>query len=215
MHVPLVYYATVVSTKDPRSLGRVQVKLRGFPADVEMKDVWLRMLTPHATNQSGFVFLPEEGDEVAVLRAADDNVDAMLILGAVYNGKSKPKYSNSDGKNITKEIRTKAGNAITLTDKSGEESVIITTAKAKITVSMENKTGGLVTITGADKVKVDAKTEIAIESNTVKITAKQALELAGKVSVKVEGSTVNVSGKAVDVKGDGKVAISGGMVQIG
>lgn len=211
----LVYYATVVDTKDPKGLGRVQVKLRGFPADVVLTDGWLRMLQPAASASTGFVFLPEVNDEVAVLRGQDDSLESMLILGSVYNGKNKPVYSNKDGDNITKEIRTKAGNAITFTDKNGEEAVVITTAGAKITVSLSNKDKGAVLVEGADKVTIKATTDLAIEAQNVKITASKSLEMAGNADVKVKGGTMDVSGTQVNVKGSGPVAISGAMVDIG
>jgi len=114
--IPLVYYALVTDTKDPLGLGRVAVKLKGFPADVTLTDIWLRMVMPAANNLTGIVWLPEVGDEVAVLRAGGDTLEGMLILGAVYNGTNLPIYKNADGDNITKEFRTKAGNAITFTD---------------------------------------------------------------------------------------------------
>ena len=211
----LVYYATVVDTKDPQGLGRVQVKLRGFPSDVQLTDAWLRMIQPAASASTGFVFLPEKDDEVAVLRGQGDSLESMLILGSVYNGKRKPKYSNDDGENITKEIRTKAGNAITFTDKGGEEAVVITTAGAKITISLSNKDKGAVLVEGADKVTIKATTDLAIEAQNVKITASKSLELGGSTEVKVKGGTMDVSGTQVNVKGSGPVAISGAMVDIG
>lgn len=214
--MPLVYYANVVDTKDPLELGRVQVKLRGFPAEVAMADVWLRMLQPAASASTGFLFLPEVDDEVAVLRASDDAIETMLILGPVYNGKNKPIYSNKDGDNITKEIRTKAGNAITITDKAGEEAIVITTAGTKITVSMANKDNGAVLIEGADKVTVKATTELAIEAKSVKITASDALEMTGTNTVKMSGGDLDVSGsKMLKMNGTSGVTIGGATVDIG
>jgi uncharacterized protein involved in type VI secretion and phage assembly len=213
---PLIYFATVVDTKDPKNLGRVQVKLKGFPADLTLTDVWLRMLSPYAGNQVGVNFLPEVDDEVAVLRAADDSLDGMLILGALYNGTNLPLYSNSDGDNITKEIRTKAGNAITITDKSGEEAVVVTTAGAKITLSMSNKSNGSVTIEGADKVLVKGTTSVTVQASEIALKGDSKVEIsAGSASVKLESNNLNLGGMSVKVAGQTAVEVTGPSISLG
>jgi uncharacterized protein involved in type VI secretion and phage assembly len=212
---PLVYYATVSATKDPLALGRVQVKLRGFPAEVDCKDVWIRMVQPAASASTGFLFLPEVGDEVVVLRAAGDAIEGMLILGGVYNKTNTPIYSNADGDNITKEIRTKAGNAITIADKAGEEGIIITTAGAKITITVNNKDKGSVVIEGADAVTIKSTSTLTIESKEITITGSDKLALASSSAVNVDGGDVTVNGKGINVKGSSSVAISGTSVDLG
>lgn len=213
--LPLVYYATVTSTKDPLSIGRIQVKLRGFGTDLELKDVWLRMLSPAASAQTGFLWLPEVGDEVAVLRGAGDTIEGMLLLGSLYNGKNKPIYSNDDGDNITKEIRTKAGNLITFTDKAGEEAILIQTASAKVKISIQNKDNGAIIVDGGDKITVSSASEISFESKKVTLKASDTLELGGSTQIKCTGGKVELSGTEIKVSGSGPVAISGPTVNIG
>ena len=77
---PIVFVATVKSTKDPKKLGRVQVELKNLDKAVEMP--WIRLLQPMAGKDHGYVWLPEVGDVVAVLRGAGDRVNSMLIIGS-------------------------------------------------------------------------------------------------------------------------------------
>jgi uncharacterized protein involved in type VI secretion and phage assembly len=212
---PLVYYATVTGTKDELGLGRVQVKLKGFPTPVDVKDVWIRMLQPAASAQTGFMFLPEVDDEVVVLRGAGDSIEGMLILGSVYGKKNKPIYSNADGDNITKEIRTKAGNAVTFTDKADEEAIVITSAKSTITVTISNKDKGLVSIKGADAVSIEAASKLTITSKEVTITGSDKLALGSDTAVNVTGGDLKLDGKGVTVSGSGDVVISGSSVNLG
>jgi uncharacterized protein involved in type VI secretion and phage assembly len=213
---PLVYFASVVDTKDPLALGRVQVTLKGFPADVALTDVWLRMLSPAASASTGFNWLPEVGDEVAILRGAGDTLEGMLILGAVYNGKAKPLYSNADGDNITKELRTKAGNCLTFTDTAGEEVITISTAGAKITISMANASDGTVTIEGADKVIVKAVTSMTFDAKDIKVTGSSSVEVtAGAASVKLADGNLDLGGGEVAVTGKSKVAVSAPAINLG
>lgn len=193
----------------------MQVKLRGFLADVVMKDVWLRMVQLYASKEFGFTFLPEVGDEVVVLRTVGDNVEAMLIIGAVYNGANKPKNPDKDGKNLTKELRTKTGNAITFSDEPDKEGITFTTAKAKITISLANADKGVITIDGADKIVVKSSTEISLESKDVKIKASANLELGGATEIKLDGGKLTMAGTDVKVTGSGPVAISGPTVDLG
>lgn len=211
----LVYYATVLSTKDPLALGRVQVKLKGYPTPLDLTDVWLRMLQPYAGNQYGTVFLPEIEDEVVILRTAGDALEGMLILGAVYNGKNKPNYSNADDKNITKEIRTKAGNVITFSDKENETGITLSCASTKVTMVMSDKSDGSITIDGAKLVTIKSTDEISLASAKVTIKATDTLTLGGDTKIAMAGGEVAVSGTKIGITSDGDVAVAGTAIKLG
>lgn len=206
MNFPLFYSATVKSTKDPLSLGRVQIVLRGFSADTE--PMWVRMVQPAASAGTGFFFLPEKNDEVIVLRGAGDVLEGMLILGCVYNGKNKPATPDVDDKNSVKEIRTKAGNAITFTDKAGDESISIVTKSGKLKIVLSEK-GKSITIEGADEVIVDSKNKLTLKSKNIVIESSSSLKLG------TSGSKVAIEGSGVDVNASGNVNIVGVAVSIG
>ena len=107
---PLVFIATVKSTKDPMGLGRVQVELKDLDKPVEMP--WLRMIHFHASKEFGSMILPEVGDMVAVLRGAGDRIGSMFILGSVYDKKNKPAVKDGDGKNNTKQFQTRSKHTV-------------------------------------------------------------------------------------------------------
>ena len=206
MTLPLFYSATVKSTKDPLSLGRVQIVLRGFSADTE--PMWVRMVQPAASAKTGFFFLPERGDEVIVLRGAGDVLEGMLILGCVYNGKNKPATPDVDDKNSVKEIRTRAGNAITFTDKAGDESISIATKSGKLKIVISEKQNSI-TIGGANAVTVESNNTLTLKSNNIVIESTTSLKLG------TSGSTVAIVGSGVDVNASGDVNIMGTAVSIG
>ena len=65
---PAVFFATVMSTKDPLKIGRVQVSLRSLDKPVEMP--WLRVLQTQASKGFGSYCLPEKGDVVSCSKRA-------------------------------------------------------------------------------------------------------------------------------------------------
>ena len=100
---PIVFIATVKSTKDPMGLGRVQVELKDLDKPVEMP--WLRLIQSHASKGFGTVLLPEVGDMVAVLRGSGDRIASMFILGSIHDKKNKPAIKDDDGKNNIKQFQ--------------------------------------------------------------------------------------------------------------
>lgn len=203
--LPLLVFGTVVDTKDPDGLGRVQVKLTGFEKDVTLP--WLRQLNAYASNAFGVVLLPEKDDEVAILRGADNHPDGMLIIGCVYNGKNKPKVTDGDGKNNVKELRTRSGHAITISDESGKESITVATGDGKLSIAIDQK-GGSITVTGDKEIAIKANTKVVVEGNEIAITGKSKVAITGNSQVAIEGKS------AVEVKSSSSVKIQGGMVQI-
>lgn len=201
----LVYVGKVKSTKDPLSLGRIQVMIEGFPEQLELP--WVRYIQPLASNKSGFLFLPEEGDEVAILRAQEDYIDGMLAIGSLYNGKNKPKVPDSNGKNEVKQILTKAGHEITLTDKKGSESILIKTAKGKIKLELTDKDGTL-KITSDKKIVLEttdftltAKNSIKMQAKMVEIKADMSMKIDGGKQLAIKGMMTKMEGQKIDIAG--------------
>lgn len=230
----LLIAAQVTDNKDPDGLGRIKVKLLGY---VTPPEVWARLLTPYATIAGGQVFYPEVGDEVAVLRGAADNLEGMLILGSVHNGKQVPTYTNDDGDNITKRIRTKAGNDITFTDKAGEEAISITTkagntivlndksdpnglsiknADGTVTVTMD-KSGVSITVAKGQPVTVKAAGDATVQSDmnvTVKGSANVEVNAGANLTLKGAANTTLEAGAVLEVKGGAQVKVSAPMVEL-
>lgn len=202
---PTILFAEVVDTKDPDKLGRLQVKIKGLEKDLTLP--WIRVVLPYAGSEYGFDFLPEKGDEVVVLRGAGNSADAMVILGAVHNGAKKPVKPDSDGKNDVKELKTRSGHRISLTDKSGSEQVLIETGDAKLSLTLDQK-GGKVTLKADKELVLIAETKVSVQAQTVEIKGSQAITLKGDSKVTLEGQS------AVEVKSSASIKLTGGMVQI-
>ena len=77
-----------------------------------------------AGDQRGALFLPEKDDQVLVA-FVNGMADAPVIIGSLWSSVDKPPEANADGDNDVKVIKTRAGNQIRITDKSGEEKIEI------------------------------------------------------------------------------------------
>lgn len=151
----------VTATDDPEALGRVKLEYLGHEAGAESD--WALIVTPLAGDQTGFFTMPEVGDMVAVAFINDD-LNAPLMLGALWNGAQKPPSDKptermfisrkghaitlSDGDDDGIILKDTHGNTITL-NKDGI--TIVTEKDLKITVGGETtfETTGEATIKGA------------------------------------------------------------------
>ena len=227
---PIVFMATVKSTKDPMGLSRVQVELKDLDKPVEMP--WLRMIHSHASKEFGTILLPEVGDMVAVLRGHGERIQSMYILGSVYDKKNKPALKDADGKNNVKQFQTRSKHIIEISDEKGKEKITLKSGKgAEMTfddkdskinlkveglmVEMDGKKKAI-TIKSDDKIVIDAKTVsiagsmgIEVEGKEVSIKSDMNTKIKGGMKVAIEG------GVGVDIKGGAKVSVKGAITAIG
>ena len=119
--------ARVVEHDDPKKMGRVKVQ---FFWQTDGSTHWARMVSPHAGPDRGFMFMPEVGDEVAVI-FEDGDPERPVILGSVWNGvQQAPRhgyYGEDIPNNDVKRIVTKSGNRIQIADMAGNEAITIAT----------------------------------------------------------------------------------------
>jgi uncharacterized protein involved in type VI secretion and phage assembly len=91
---------------------------------------WARMVSPSAGPDRGFMFMPEVGDEVAVI-FEDGDPERPVIIGSLWNGAQQaPRYDfrgEDIASNDVKRIVTKAGNRIQISDSVGKETVYLST----------------------------------------------------------------------------------------
>ncbi len=169
--------ATVVSNKDPKKKGRVQVKMNWQAGD--MKTSWLRVMTPDGgssdkvgTNR-GFVFIPEEGDQVLVgFRYNDPN--RPFVMGSLFNGQTA---AGGGDNNKTKSIITRSGSSITFDDDN---------EKGNITI--KDGANNVITLNGNDTVSVVANGTISLATGESSITLKS-------------DGTINIIGKNISISG--------------
>lgn len=206
-------FGTVVDTKDPGKIGRVQVKIAGFGPELTLP--WLRVIQSTASAKFGSFFLPEKGDEVAILRGAGNSADGMVVLGCLYNGKKEPAVPDTNGENNLKEIRTRAGHVISLIDKKGEESITIKTGDGKLALVFTQK-DGQVAITAEKMITLTSKDKLTIVGEEVAVTGNKKLTVTGKSTMTIEGKSdltitakgdLTLSGKSVAITGKSGVEI--------
>jgi phage baseplate assembly protein gpV len=205
---PIVFLATVKSTKDPKKLGRVQVELKDLDKKVEMP--WIRLLQAHAGKTHGSVWLPEVGDMVAVLRGAGDRVNNMFILGSVYDAKYKPHAPDKDGKNNFKQLKTRSGHLFVVSDEKNKELVSLKTGKKSLLMEFDDKNEKLTIKIKSLKMIMDGKGKSILLDSNDEITIKAAKT----VNILAAGTAVNIKAKDVKVKADMKVAIEAMQVEV-
>jgi len=215
---PAVFFATVMSTKDPLKIGRVQVSLRSLDKPVEMP--WLRVLQTQASKGFGSYCLPEKGDVVAVLRGHGENVHGMIILGGLYDKKHGPPTSDSNGKNELKGFKSRTGNKVFLSDKKGETSINMVTAKG-LSIKMEDKNQKITVEANGVVMKLNAKNKaFKISSpDKVHIKGKQIVLDADKIILKgkeilTDAKKLMLKGKEVQMKGESKTSINATKIAI-
>jgi len=192
--------AEVVDVADPEKLCRVKVKYR-WQTDTPTN--WARLLTPHAGNGRGIMFVPEIGDEVIVAFEHGDP-ERPYVLGSLWNGKDKPP--ENDDQNNAKRIITRSGNTIQLLDNESEETIEIHTPEGKCLLQLTNKGGNpIVTVHSEGDIVLDAKQEIRLKSKTF------VQEVESDSKRKVGGEDVVDAGKNVTLKAGADAILNGGM----
>jgi uncharacterized protein involved in type VI secretion and phage assembly len=120
-----------------------------------------RVVAQMAGDQRGFLFLPENNDQVLI--AAVEGADVKwAVMGSLWSRKEKPPAPNKDGKNDTKLIKTRGGNIIRLIDTDGNESIEITDKTGKNRIAIETKTNTM-TLQSDGSISLKAKS-ISIEA---------------------------------------------------
>jgi type VI secretion system secreted protein VgrG len=131
--------ARVVEHNDPKKMGRIKVQ---YFWQEDNRAHWARMITPHAGHNRGFMFMPEEGDEVAVA-FEDGDPERPIIIGSLWNGGHPAPRAEFWGGELTdndvKRIVTKSGHRIQFVDKKGKEAIVIATP-TRLKISLIEKT---------------------------------------------------------------------------
>lgn len=174
-----VVVGIVVNNQDPDKMGRVKVKFPWLSNDDE--SWWARIATLMAGAGRGSWFLPEVDDEVLVAFEHGD-VRFPYVVGALWNGKDAPPANNDDGKNNTREIKSRSGHIIRLDDTSGSEKVEVI-----------DKSGNSLTIeSSSNAITVKATGRIKIEGNGIELTSQSDVTIQAKTTADIN-STANMT----------------------
>lgn len=200
----------VTDNDDPKTQGRVKVKFPWLSDDYA--STWARVAYPGGGDQRGIVAIPEVNDEVLVAFEHGDP-EYPYVLGGMFNGQDKvpPGATVEDGAVTRRVIRTRAGHAITLIDKSGAEAINIVSADSNLMISLDQANGDIkIANTGSGKVTVSSSGGLEFRSDgDFKVQASGNVEISGSGQAKLSGSG------GVEVSSGGTAKISGAQVQLG
>ncbi|HET6253613.1 MAG TPA: phage baseplate assembly protein V [Puia sp.] len=199
---------------DPESKYRVQIKLVSQSSDPE--PMWAILGTPYGTNQAGWVFLPEPGDNV-VVGFCGNNAKDPVILGSFYDQVKVCPSPAPDENNYIKSLKTKSGlkvsfddnqKILTIETSGGNKVTLDDNGKAiKLadqngnTVTMDQngialqsnkdisvKAGGNLTLTATGKVNISADQDVAVSGNNISQSAKMGFTAKGNSSAELSAS---------------------------
>lgn len=193
----------VTNNKDPEKLGRVKLKI---PVRLGEKETdWARVASLMAGNDKGVYFLPEVGDEVLVIFNEGD-IRQPFVIGSLWNNKEKPPQANENGKNEIKQIKSRVGHEITISDNDSEGFIEIKTKNGNV-VKIYDEGNGKIELkdkSGANKILIDG------DGKTIDIASDSSINVKSKTSsIKIDGNS-----NSIDVKSDAKISISSANIEI-
>lgn len=174
--------------------GRVCVSIPNRDKDANVLK-WARFAMPYVGKGYGVYWLPEVGDQVLVV-FEDGNIEKPFIIGSIPTANSTYVSRQSDEQNQYKNMTSKNGNSITITDnKEGDgekDKISVATAKGALTLVMDNENHR---INISDKEKKNYIT-MNVENGELNIKAEKKLNLkVGDVEVSINGESGKVNVK--------------------
>ena len=180
-----VEVAIVTNVQDPDKLGRVKICFPRLPGKPESD--WARVVQPAAGAGRGFYWLPEVEDEVLVAFERGES-HRPYVVGALWNGKDKPMQDAYADDNTTRMIQTKSGHQIILSDKEGEEKIVIADKSGNRTVTFDVKNKKFLIEAKEGDVEIHAEKKIVLDCEDLEIKTTKT----GKIDI---GSTFDLTVK--------------------
>ncbi|MDV6250916.1 type VI secretion system tip protein VgrG [Vibrio sp. EA2] len=211
--------------EDPETQYRIKVKVPAL-GDTN-NEVWARLSSYYATNESGNFFIPEIDDEV-VLGYLNQDPGQPIILGSLYSSKKSMPYELTQ-ENYTKAIVTKNKLKIEFDDDKkvitittpGENSITISDDEKSITLADQNSN----TVTLDDSgITLDSPKDITISAGgniSLKSTGDTSIEATGDTNIKgmnvSADATTSLTAKgsaSAELSASGNTTIKGAIVNI-
>ena len=195
-HLKGVALATVTQNKDPDGLSRVQVQFRW--QEKPSPSSWARLSMPMAGKDRGFMMIPEVGDEVLVAFEKED-VRFPYVLGVLWNGKAKPPFSNEDGKNDKRIIKSRKKHYLLFDDGASGVVELRHEKGRKIVLddkgfTVQDEKGNVVKVdSNSGAMTIEAKGQLNIKAATITIEATGTLEIKAGATLTIRGALVNIN----------------------
>ena len=195
--------AEVISTDDPKGLGRIKACFLGPKSSANNRRTnWIRVATPDAggggdkvAKNRGLVCIPEVGSHVKI-DFENGDPHSPYVASSMFHGKTGG--GGGQGNNI-KSLVTRTGTNITLND--GAHTAQLQTS-SKNTINLE-ESGGKVTVKGDGEITLDSQGNtitLTTEGGTIKISSKISINIeAPTVNIGKAGGTININAKDINV----------------
>lgn len=220
-----VMVGLVENNIDPEGLGRVQVS---FPhlSDVNLSN-WARIATLMAGGDSGTYFLPDIGDEVAVL-FEQGNINKPIIIGGLWNGKARPPEVNK-GINEKKVIQTKSGIKILFDETPGMENLTLQTktgstikiddtpAAEKIFFQLKGTEQSVTLEQGTNLIKLGDNNFIELKQDgvTIKFNTNYVHLSSSEMTLRFDdNNSIQMSSQGVNIKGTPNINLNANQVNV-
>lgn len=196
---------------------------------------WLPVAQSYCGNGFGIYFLPEIDTEV-ILGSQQDDVNSMVVMGALWNKADQIPKETAVEKNTIKRICTKGKHEILFDDDADKGKLSIHTSKnLQITMSEKEKTisvsdadgknvllidgeNGSIQIKAEKKISLSAggKDMIILDGNGKKLTLQaEHVEEKGTQDLKIQTQNLSVKGEITELKAGGSFKInSSGIAEI-
>jgi uncharacterized protein involved in type VI secretion and phage assembly len=193
----------VTNNNDPDDMGRVRVMIPALGKDTSSKDAegwWARIASVSAGKERGLMMLPVVGEEV-LLGFEHGDITRPYVLGSLFNGKDTPGTDLLQEKNGSFALKSDEKAYIEtkkdLTIKSAGKMIVEVTqdVEEKFKAAWKNET------TGQASLKATQAFQIEGQSVTVKGQTGVTIESTATVTLKVGGSSVEVSQMGVKISG--------------
>jgi uncharacterized protein involved in type VI secretion and phage assembly len=192
-----VYPATVTDLEDPRSEGRVRVRLPWTgEQDGTGYEAWARRATLFGGPDRGAWFQPDVNEEVLVGFLGGDPRQP-FVIGSMWNGQDAPPESASNDNHV-KSLVSREDIRVTMDDTPGSLRLQLKTPQQEITIDdgggsikLQDANGNSVTLDSSG-VKVASPATVKVEASMVEISAGQVTVNSGmsKFSGVVQADTV-------------------------
>lgn len=185
-----VYPALVVETQDPDHLGRVKLRFPWLAAE-DGPEVWARLATLSAHDQSGSWFPPRVDSEVLVAFEAGD-VGRPYVIGMLWNGQERPPSTQIKERQETQILSTPRGTRVVFDETAGASSLRLETSGGQRFVLSDQPEALLIEQSDGTKLTLtDGGLEIE-SAGTVKVSATK-IELQAS-SAEIDSAILSVSG---------------------
>ncbi len=167
--------AVVVSNRDPKRLGRVQVRFQH--QDEDEATHWCRVSTHYAGGGRGAYVIPEEKDEVLV-GFIDGDREQPVVVGAMWNGRHQPP-KGAEGDNGVKIFQTRAGHRIEVREEGAGAGITVETKDRKTRLVLLDTGDARLSAQGSIRLEASEKLEL-IGGKGVDIGSNGPMKLAAK-----------------------------------